>query len=257
MVATNNDSEADETVAELKARIAELGEALAARDAFLATAAHELRNPMTPVIGYVQRLRRMLQDGTRSLVDMEQTAARIEWLINLYIKRATTLLDVSRIATGRFRMEATLVDIDELAQATVAALEPACQHAGSTLTFSVDPQLTVVSDRLALEQILDNLLLNAVKYGAGKPIHLAVRQQGETFTIEVVDQGIGMKPEDQARIFLPFERAIAYASQAGFGIGLWVVRQLVNEMGGTIRVESAPGAGTTFTVSLPRSAALG
>jgi signal transduction histidine kinase len=237
----------------LRARVAELTAAVAARDAFLAVAAHELRNPMTPIIGYVQRLRRIVQNEASSRAEIDQAAARIEWLIGLYVKRATTLLDVSRITTGKLRVETAAFDLSELVRTIVAGLEPASQHAGSTLSVTLPDGLIVHSDRLALEQILDNLILNAIKYGAGKPIHISITTRREWFDIKVTDHGIGMSEQDRARIFQPFERAIAYGTQAGFGVGLWVVRELVDAMKGTIRVESTPGAGTTFTVALPRT----
>lgn len=245
----------DSLVAELERRNAELTAALAARDDFLALAAHELRNPMTPIVGYVQRLRRLLRSEACSLREIEQAVERLEWLIALYVKRATTLLDVSRITSGRLRLEVSRIDVGELVRNAASAFEPATQLSGSTLTLAVEQGLVVHADRLALEQILDNLLLNAIKYGAGKPIHVSALSQGETLVLQVRDNGIGLTPEDQERIFQPFERAVAYGTKAGFGIGLWVVRQLVDAMGGAIRLDSSPGAGTLFTVTIPRNVA--
>jgi two-component system OmpR family sensor kinase len=243
----------DRLIADLHRRVDELTAALAARDNFLTIAAHELRNPMTPIIGQVQRLRRQVTLRACSLEEVERSIGLIHWLIELYLKRATTLLDVSRITTGKLRLEITDVMVPDLVRGLTAMLEPAVQHVGSTLTVAVEDGLVVRVDRLALEQILDNLLLNAIKYGNGKPIEVAAFSDRETFRLQVRDHGIGMSQADQQRIFEPFERAIAYDTAAGFGVGLWVVRQLVDAMAGSIRIESTPDVGTTFTVTLPRN----
>lgn len=253
VVPARSDNAKDRLITDLQHRVEELAAGLAARDSFLTIAAHELRNPMTPIIGQVQRLRRQLAQRSCSWEDVEQGVALIEWLIELYVKRSTTLLDVSRITTGKLRLELSHVDVAELVRALTLALGPAAQHAGSRLDVFVKEGLTVWADRLALEQILDNLLLNAIKYGAGKPIEVRVASAGDTFQLQMRDHGIGMSRQDQLRIFEPFERAISYGSKAGFGVGLWVVRQLVDAMGGTIRIESVPDLGTTFTVTLPRT----
>jgi signal transduction histidine kinase len=106
-------------------------------------------------------------------------------------------------------------------------------------------------DRLAVEQVAENLLSNAIKFGAGRPVRVALRSDGRTARLIVRDQGIGISEEDRARIFQRFERAVTRREHGRFGIGLWLANQLVLAMGGAIGVESEPGAGTTFTVSLP------
>lgn len=255
--AVSNPRDSTRIISELQRRNAELAAAVAARDAFLAIAAHELRNPMTPIVGHVQRLRRLVASRACSLDEIERGLSRIDWLIELYLKRATTLLDVSRITSGKLRLEISQVDIAAMARGITAGLEPAAQHVGSTLSLDLPPTFEVATDRLAFEQILDNLLLNAVKYGAGKPIALSISSDDDVFRLQVRDEGIGMSPQDQQRIFEPFERALEYGATTGFGVGLWVVRQLVDALGGEIRVESMPNVGTTFTVTLPRKALLG
>ena len=241
-----------DTPEDLQRRNEELRAAVAARDAFLAIAAHELRNPMTPIVGYVQRLRRQIAARACTLEEVDTALKRIEWLIDLYLKRATTLLDVSRIASGKLRLEIEQVDISDLVRIVAMGLEPAAEHSGSSMRLDIEDGLIFATDRLAIEQIVDNLLLNAIKYGVGKPIEIALSRDGAELRLEIRDQGIGMSAADQARIFEPFERAIAYGSQAGFGVGLWVVRELVDAMGGKILIDSIPNSGTTFTVTLPQ-----
>jgi len=106
-------------------------------------------------------------------------------------------------------------------------------------------------DPVAAEQVAENLVSNAIKFGAGKPVTIALRSDGRTARLAVRDRGIGISAQDRARIFGRFERAVANREQGGFGVGLWLVNRLVVAMGGTVAVESAPGEGSTFTVALP------
>ena len=106
-------------------------------------------------------------------------------------------------------------------------------------------------DRLRVSQVVTNLLSNAVKYGRERPVDVRVRRGEGRAVLEVEDRGIGVAAEDQERIFGRFERAVSARHFAGLGLGLWIVRQLVEAHGGTIRVKSVPGEGATFTVALP------
>ena len=108
-------------------------------------------------------------------------------------------------------------------------------------------------DRLAVEQVVENLLSNALKFGAGQPVTLRLRSDGRSARLDVQDRGIGMSPDQQARIFGRFEQIVAQHRGSGFGVGLWVANRLVAAMGGRIAVSSRPGEGSTFTVTLPLS----
>jgi signal transduction histidine kinase len=108
-------------------------------------------------------------------------------------------------------------------------------------------------DRLALEHMAENLLSNAIKFGAGKPVGILLRSDGQTAHLAIRDRGIGISEADRARIFGRFERAVTQREHGGFGIGLWLAHQLVTSMAGTIAVESTPGAGAAFSVLLPHS----
>ena len=108
-------------------------------------------------------------------------------------------------------------------------------------------------DRVRLDSVIGNLVSNAVKFGEGKPINVSVSCDGSVARIVVTDQGIGIAPEEQARIFGKFERAVSERHYGGFGLGLWVVRQIVEAHGGSIRVASEAGKGSTFVVELPLS----
>jgi len=233
-----------------------LRQAVAARDGFLAVAAHELRNPMTPILGRVTLLRRLL---ARDALDLRDVATRLEALessIVAFIKRATTLLDVSRAASDRIQVELSPVNVTEMVSLIADNLRPAATHAGSEISMRTDPDREVIAlaDPLALEQVVENLVFNAIKYGEGSPIQIAVSAsaEGRLATVSVRDEGPGISREKQDRIFERFERAVqAGASATGYGIGLWLVRNLCDAMNGTIEIRSEIGQGSTFTVSLP------
>jgi signal transduction histidine kinase len=242
----------NESSTELYEQIAELKEAVAARDAFIAIAAHELRNPMTPIRGQAELLLRRVRRGACPPDQIEAGLERIEWLIDRYLKRATALLDVSRITSGKLSLTPEPVQLASVMRDAVVSLSPLAQHAGSAIELAVPDDLVGEWDRLGVEQIIDNLLANAIKYGAGNPIHLSVVTDGTSAIIGVRDHGIGIPDDERERIFARFERAIGSGKHAtGFGIGLWLVRRLVEAMGGEVSVETPEGGGTLFTVTLP------
>jgi len=109
-------------------------------------------------------------------------------------------------------------------------------------------------DRIRVEQVVGNLLANALKFGGGRPIEITVEERGPIGRVVVVDHGIGIAPEDVERIFQRYEQAISSRAFGGLGLGLYIARRIIEAHGGTIRVESHPGAGSTFTIDLPRGA---
>ncbi|HEX6837103.1 MAG TPA: ATP-binding protein, partial [Polyangia bacterium] len=119
------------------------------------------------------------------------------------------------------------------------------------LRLQAPPSLVGIWDRSRLDQILTNLVTNAIKYGQGKPVEIVVSSAGDSAELRVVDHGIGVDPAQQERIFGKFERAASQRNYGGLGLGLWITRELVELMRGQVRVESAAGAGATFIVSLP------
>ena len=241
--------------AELVDETAQLRESVAARDAFLSIAAHELRNPMTPIVGRVQRLRRLLLKSDFRTETLEKSLEQIEWLIAQYVKRATTLLDVTRVNSGTIQLNLTEVNICRVVAEVIENFSVLAEYAGSSLNCRL-PDIPIIRmcDRLAIEQILDNLVSNAIKYGDGRPIVVTASEEpsARQLIVEVRDGGAGIPPESQSRIFERFERAVRPGHEgSGFGVGLWVVRQLVDTMKGTITIASRPNEGSTFTISLP------
>jgi two-component system OmpR family sensor kinase len=232
--------------------VAQLTQAVHARDAFIAIAAHELRNPMTPMLGYVEHILSVARHPESECP--EAIVVALERLANQiaeYVKRATTLLDVSRITAGKLRAELSEVDLSAMMLQAVHRHRAGAERSGCRLEPSIEGEVFGLLDELAVEQIADNLLSNAVKYGAGEPVEVSLVCDGTKARLTVRDRGIGISEEDQARIFDAFERAVTRREGGGFGIGLWVVRHLVEAMHGEIRVASHPAEGSTFTVILP------
>jgi signal transduction histidine kinase len=241
--------------AALRREIAALQGALAEQDAFLTSIAHELRNPMTPILGQVERLLAAAEaEGARQPSPrLVQGLARLKWLVDRYIRRATTILDVSRAQAGRLVLDRVPVRLAEVAGEVAAGLEPLAAHAGSTIMVRVPDDLLLACERVALDQILDNLVTNAIKYGDGRPIVIEAERAGRSGVIRVIDQGIGIAPGDHERVFARFEQARLPEAEirTGFGVGLWLVRRLAEAMGGGVTLRSGTGEGSTFTVTLP------
>ena len=230
----------------------ELREAVRARDEFLAIAAHELRSPMHALMLQVASAIALARraGGDELLHRLE----RMRVVLDRYIKRATLLLDISRINANNIDLRFEELDLAEVLRETVET------YAVEAAFHLVDIELTAPDsvrgrwDRLSIEQIIGNIISNAIKYGDGKPVRISLAHAGERVRLEVKDQGIGISAEDQARIFGRFEQVITGQHRTGFGVGLWLARALIEAHRGSIAVQSAPGRGTAFTVWLPLDA---
>ncbi|GAA0583311.1 hypothetical protein GCM10009416_22200 [Craurococcus roseus] len=242
---------ASATADELRAAVAELRAAVRARDDFIAIAAHELRNPMTPIAGQVHLLLAAARRGGSSQAQVAAGLERLEVAVRHYLRRATTLLDISRASSGQIRLEPAATDVSAVVRETVEGYAPLAARAGCALRLDVRDGVAATLDRLAVEQVLDNLLSNALRFGAGKPIDVGLAAGADDLTLAVRDRGAGLSEADRARIFGRFEQAVGQRRNGGFGIGLWLVRRLVDAMRGGIAVESRPGEGATFVVRLP------
>jgi two-component system, OmpR family, sensor kinase len=236
----------------LAARVADLEAELRARDDFLAIAAHELRNPMTPISARLElllaRARQMSGGVPAGLVhDLEL----LEGLVNAYLRRATTLLEVARASSGKLNLQTAEVDLSALVRQVTANLLPLAESAGCQVRIAVEDGVSARCDPMAIEQILENLLSNAIRFGPGRPVEVSLASDGELARLSVRDEGVGISDCDQALIFERFARSRQAKPNGGFGVGLWVTRQLVRAMRGEISVASRPGTGSRFTVRLP------
>jgi signal transduction histidine kinase len=243
-------------VDDLRRRTAELAEAVTARDEFIATLGHELRNPLSPMVLQVGHLIDQVKRAERGVVETGWLAPRLqafEARMQRLVDVLDRLLDVSLMQGGRLSvvLEGD-VDLCEVTREVCARFERELTLARCPLTLDAPRPAVGRWDRVRLEQIVHNLVSNAIRYGAGRPIHVAVSTDGERADLTVRDQGIGIAPADQQRIFDRFERAGRRVG-GGFGLGLWIVRNLCRAFGGDIRVESQLGQGAAFHVTLPRS----
>jgi len=228
-------------------------QAVAQRDEFLSVAAHELRTPLSAMKLQVQSLQRKLVRPVLSEEERPELAAKAD-AVARQVQRletlVTDLLDLSRITAGKLALRVEEFDLVELVREVRDRVVEEVSRVGSTLTVHATGPLRGEWDRARLDQVLSNLLSNALKYGGGKPIVVTARAEGDRVCLAVHDQGIGISLEDQARIFERFERAAPGRNYSGFGVGLWICKQIVDALGGVIRVQSQPGHGSTFEVVL-------
>ncbi|MFP2907204.1 ATP-binding protein [Pyxidicoccus sp. 3LFB2] len=230
----------------------EAQQAVRVREEFLQVASHELKTPLTPLSLKLQMLARAAEGFPRER--FPRLSSDVDMMLQ-QVKRLSSLmdelLDVSRINSGRFLLTLEVVDLCALVRDTMARFEPEVVRMGGRLVADLPEALVGVWDRQRLEQVMTNLLSNALKYGGGRPVHVRVWEDGGQARVAVRDDGIGISREALPRIFEKFERAVSDRHYGGLGLGLYITRQIVEALGGTIGVESAPGRGSTFTVTLP------
>jgi signal transduction histidine kinase len=226
--------------------------AVRVRDTFLSTAAHELKTPLTVLLGNIQLLQR--HNRAASLPEREQRLLRIVGEQAARLNRLTSvMLDISRLQTGQLTIVRAPCDIGALVQRVVDEVRPTLEQ--HTLTCSLpDTPLLIEGDELRLEQVLQNLLSNAVKYSPqGGTITVRAERQGPGVSIAVADQGIGIPQANLSKLFQRFYRADNVDPQkiSGMGIGLYVVRAIIELHGGQVGVTSPEAGGSIFTVYLP------
>jgi signal transduction histidine kinase len=238
--------------AERRAR-AEAQEAAHLREEFLAIASHELKTPLTGIKGYVQLLNRLLknarferEEAVDLITELDGQVVRLQALVG-------DLLDASQIARGRLDLHPEDVDLSDLAARVLARFEVAAERTREHILV-LDAPAPVVGcfDSLRIEQVLSNLISNAIKYSPdGGEVRVRVAQTDDEAELSVIDQGIGIAEEEQGFLFQPFVRGQSTRSIKGTGLGLFIVSRIVEDHGGSISVQSAAGAGSTFVVRLP------
>ena len=178
---------------------------------------------------------------------------RDERQINSLIRLIEDMLDVSRIRTGKLSIRPVQFDLSKLVADQVENFAAQATARDAHIDFSVEATLVGVWDEFRIEQVVANLLTNALRYGMGKPIQVRTFAQHDMACVEVRDQGIGISAQDQQRIFQQFERVASAPGSAGLGLGLYIAEQIVLAHGGSLGVHSVEGQGATFTVRLPLS----
>jgi signal transduction histidine kinase/CHASE1-domain containing sensor protein len=229
-------------------------EAISVRDEFLSICSHELKTPLTTLKLQTQLNRRkaVKQEGlsTQSFIGLLSTTER---QVDRLSRLVDDMLDVSRIATGRLKITMEAFDLADVVREVAERLTPQAESAGSRLQLEIGTSIMGQWDRLRIDQVVTNLITNAVKYGAGQPIRLSLTETAGEAKLLVRDEGMGIAPEHQKRIFERFERVTEDSGISGLGLGLYITRQILEAHGGTIQVESDIGRGATFIVTLPVS----
>lgn len=230
-----------------------LDAAVQARDTFISIASHELRTPLSTLKLHAQMLRRTARQKPDELTPetiiskLDSIDHQVDYLDGL----VDQLLNVSRIVDGGLDADCRRCDIVEIVDDVTRRFEYELQKAGSQLTVDGDDSVVGYWDRERLDHVTTNLLTNAIKYGQGNPILVAVRKHGEEAILSVTDRGEGIPDDAIGDIFERFERAVDRSHHKGLGLGLWIVREYVESLGGTVDVDSTVGEGSTFTARLP------
>ncbi|KYG04868.1 hypothetical protein BE21_44245 [Sorangium cellulosum] len=244
----------DQLLQEERRARADAEEALRLRDEFVAIASHELRTPLTSLQLVMQGLERRLAPG----LDIEQARAAVA-RCNRQIRRLAdlvdALLDVSRIQAGKLELQPSEVDLGAVVRDAAAQLADQLAQAGSELIVHAEGPVVGRWDSDRLEQVVTNLLTNAIKFGGGRPIEIVIASDGRTARLSMTDHGIGIDRGAQSKLFERFKRGVSAKHYGGLGLGLYIARVFVEAHGGRVHVKSELGQGSTFTVELPLSQA--
>jgi len=246
--------EQEALLVQLQSTQRELEQAVRMRDDFMSIVAHEVRTPLNGLILETQlRKMHLARDNAAAftLDKMHAMVDRDERQIKSLIRLIEDMLDVSRIRTGKLSIRPSQFDLAALVRSLLQNFAPQIDAAESSVTLDAAESVVGHWDEFRIEQVISNLLTNALRYGAKSPINVKVYSENGQARVEVRDQGIGIGEENQKRIFQQFERVTAKHAVAGLGLGLFISEQIVTAHGGTITVESRIGEGALFRVCLP------
>jgi signal transduction histidine kinase len=244
---------------ELNATQAELQRSLRMRDDFMSLVAHELRTPLNTLYLETQMRSLQLKRGTLPASNPEQIATMIgrdERQIKAMIRLIDDMLDVSRMKSGTLSIRPGRVELISLLERVVADLSLQAQAAGASFVLAPHAPVEGWWDEFRIEQVVVNLLTNALRYGGGGTVEISVHEVGceaggSTVRIDVRDHGKGIAPDFIERIFEPYERGAKSGEPKGLGLGLYISRQLAASHGGQLTATSTPGEGATFSLTLP------
>lgn len=231
-----------------------LQDSLKDRDTFLSIASHELKTPLTSLTLQSQMRKRQLAKGNLQAFDQKNLEAMFEADVKQLAglnRLIDDMLDISRIRTGRLELNIESFDLCALAHNVVERFRAQLEEACEKITFESSEAVYIEADPYRIEQVITNLLTNAMKYGQGKPLEIKVfsDHQKEKGFLCVSDNGMGISEKDQERIFSRFERAISPNEVSGLGLGLAIVKDIVEAHGGDIHLDSEVGVGSTFTIA--------
>lgn len=234
-----------------------LREAIDTRDEFISIASHELKNPMTSLKLQAQLLQRQLrkaQDLNEYRERIEKALVRVDDQISSLNRLVEDMLDISRLRTGKLKIITSEFNMEDVIQGSVDALSDLVRAEGyPPIVVEISGNLIGIWDKVRIEQLVNNLLTNAIRYGNKKTITIKGWELEQTIRVSVQDQGIGISKIDQERIFDRFERATSTNEDSGLGVGLFISLHIIEAHHGKIWVESEVGKGAVFTFELPKS----
>lgn len=229
-------------------------DAIKARDEFLSIASHELKTPLTTITLRIQSTLDSILNNTlanfsgEKLVGSLNIAHEQTRRLQMLIK---DLLDFSLITRGKLDLQLNEGNLNDIVKGTIDRFEDHLELANCSLRLETTGEIPGLWDQIRLEQALSNLLTNAIKYGEGSPIEVTIEKEGHTAKISVKDNGIGIEPKKQKAIFERFQRATEDEKFQGLGVGLFIVKQIIDAHGGKVSVKSKLGKGSTFIIELP------
>jgi PAS domain S-box-containing protein len=233
----------------------EVQKALHVREEFLSAASHELRTPLTPLKMQAQVLARMVTDGDpQRLVtscELRTLAEGVCRQVSKLLKVAEDVLNVARMGAGELKLTRETCNLAAIVREVAERFGEDAEKARCMVQIHADTSVIGEWDREQIERVVVNLFTNAIKFGAGKPIEISVTWHDSEACLQVKDAGIGIAQDDQGKLFKRFERIAPLTHFGGFGLGLYIAREIVNAHGGTIQVTSALGQGACFVVHLP------
>lgn len=235
--------------------LSEALDAVRTRDDFMSIAAHELRTPLTSLLLHLQLVAQAFAAERIDANAVRRGVAIAERQVRRLTSLVDSLLDVTRLATHTLQLNLEEVDLRQLVDGVTATFAAELRRTGCELFVRIPDGISARWDPARVEQVLTNLLSNAMKFGAGRPIEVTAEASDSVVRISVRDHGVGIAKADQARIFDRFERAVTSRHFGGLGLGLYISNQIVRALRGSLLVESEPGQGARFTVELPRDGA--
>jgi PAS domain S-box-containing protein len=219
------------------------------RDEFLAIASHELRTPLSTLVLRLGLLERHAASG--DLDQVKSSVSRAKDQTERMRRLVDRLLDVSQLASGRLQLEMEPGDLGEVVKEVVERFSEDASHAKCDLHLNAGRGVAARVDKFRLDEAIGNVISNAIKYGAGKPIGIELKARDGKAMLVVEDRGIGIPTEDLSRIFGRFERTTISNNYGGLGLGLYIAHQVVEQHDGTIRAESRAGGGARIVIELP------
>ncbi len=219
------------------------------RDEFLAIASHELRTPLSTLVLRLGLLKRHAISGDMNQVQTSVNRAKDQ--TERMRRLVDRLLDVSQLASGRLKLEVEHGDLGELIKEALERFSEVASNARCELRLSVASGIRTQLDKFRLDEAIGNVISNAIKYGAGKPIDIELKSKANKATLVVQDRGIGIPAEDLTRVFGRFERTAVSRNYGGLGLGLYIAKQVIEQHEGSIRAENRPGGGARIVIELP------